>query len=808
MLKNYFKVALRNLWKSKGFTAINVIGLAVGIGVCLLIVLYVMDEASYDRYNAKAERTYRIGAEIYFNNTLFDAVVTPKPMALTMKKDYPQVEEMARVGYSGDILVKKGNSWIQDHHLAFADSTIFRVFTLPMVAGDPMTALNEPHSIVIDESAARRYFNTTDVLGKTLEMENKNLCKITGVIKDMPKQSHFHLSFIRTMRDAWHGDDNEWLSNNWYSYVVARPGESREQLQTRLNALVENYVGKELLDMLHTSTKDLNRQGNYFKYHLMPLTDIHLHSNKSYELEPNGSITYVYIFSLIAALILVIACVNFMNLSTARSANRAKEVGIRKVAGSTRGHLIIQFLTESVLLSFFALLLALGVAAALLPLFNGLAGKELHFTTLFSSRLLPLLILLVFFVGCLAGSYPAFYLSSFQPIAVLKGRIAAGFRSSWLRSSLVVVQFAISIGLIVCTIVIYRQLNFIRTREVGFNREQVLVIHRAYLAGNPVLTFRKEVERLPGVSGAALSGDLPTMGGGYNQNAWFKDASMDMKRGVVLTSLNVDEHYIPTLGMQMAAGRNFSPVEFASDSTGIILNEAAAALLGFKESVGARLYRPGDSLKGSIPYHVIGVVKNFNFSSMHDLVGPLVMNLGDNRGSMAIRLQRGDPTNLLHQVEAKWQSMAQGVPFDYTFMDNDFNNLYRAEQQTGKVFITFAVFAILIACLGLFGLVTYAAEQRTKEIGIRKVLGARVGGIVLLLSRDFTRLVLVASVIAFPFAWWFMHGWLQGFAYRTGISWWIFVAAGLLAIAIALLTVSLQTIRAAVANPVRSLRSE
>ena len=808
MLKNYLKVALRNLWKSKGFTAINVIGLAVGLGVSLLIVLYVMDETSYDRYNAKADRIYRIEAEIFFNNTLFNAAITPKPMALMMKKDYPQVEDMCRMGFSGDILVKKGNTWIQDHHLAFADSTLFRVFTIPMIAGDPVTALNEPHSIVIDESAARRYFNTTDVLGKTLELENKTLCKITGVIRDMPRQSHFHLSFIRSMRDTWHGDDNEWLSNNWYSYILARPGETREKLQTRLDGLVENYVGKELLDMLHASTKDLSRQGNYFRYRLTPLTDIHLHSSRSYEQEANGSITYVYIFSLIAILILVIACVNFMNLSTARSANRAKEVGIRKVAGSTRGHLIAQFLTESVLLSLFALLVSLGICALLLPLFNGLSGKQLYFSTLFSTRLLPLLIVLVFLVGCLAGSYPAFYLSSFQPIAVLKGKIAAGFRSSWLRSSLVVLQFTISIGLIVCTIVIYRQLNYIRTREVGFNREQVLVIHRAYLAGDPVKTFRKEVARMPGVTDASLSGDLPTVGGGYNQNGWFKDASMDMKRGVVLTSLNIDEHYVPTLGMKMVAGRNFSPVEFASDSTGILLNQAAVALLGFKDPIGARLYRPGDSLKNSIPFHVIGVVGNFNFSSMHDTVGPVVMNLNDNRGSMAVRFQPGDPGNLVRQVEAKWQSMAQGVPFDYTFMDSDFNNLYRAEQQTGQVFITFAVFAILTACLGLFGLVTYAAEQRTKEIGIRKVLGARVGGIVLLLSKDFTRLVIIASLIAFPIAWWFMHGWLQSFAYRVGISWWIFVAAGVIAVAIALVTVSLQTVRAAVANPVKSLRSE
>ena len=808
MLKNYLKVALRNLWKSKGFTAINIIGLAAGIAVCLLIVLYVTDELSYDRFNTKADRIYRLDADIYFNNTLFTAAVSPKPMASTIKKDYPQIEEMVRVGSVNDILVKKGNNWISDKHLALADSTFFKVFSIPMIAGDPMTALNEPNSIVIDESAARRYFNSTDVLGKSLELENHTICKVTGVFRDFPRQSHFHLSFIRPLRDGWQGDVNDWLSNNYYSYILVKPGVSKAFAQRAVDATVNNYLGKQMQDLLHASLQDLARQGGYFKYHLMPLTDIHLHSNKSYEIEPNGNISYVYIFSFIAILILVIACVNFMNLSTARSANRAKEVGIRKVAGSSRGHLIAQFLTESVLLSLFSLLLALGIAVVLLPLFNDLAGKELHAGMLFSSRLLPLLVVLVFLVGCLAGSYPAFYLSSFQPIHVLKGKVAAGFRSSWLRSSLVVFQFFISIGLIISTIVIYQQLTYIRSRSIGYNRDQVLVIHNAYLMGDPVKTFRKELVHLSGVADATLSNDLPSRGGGYSQNGWFRDASLDTKRVIVLTTMWMDEHYIPTLGMQLVNGRNFAPVDYPTDSTGIILNQAAVQLLGLKEPLGTKLYRPNDNLKSSVELHVIGVVKDFNYSSMHEKVGPLVMCLGDNRGMMAVRLHAGNPSGLVRQVEAKWTSMADGVPFNYTFMDNDFNNLYHADQQTGQVFITFAIFAILIACLGLFGLVTYAAEQRTKEIGIRKVLGARVGGIVTLLSKDFTWLVGIASLVAFPVAWWAMNQWLQSFAYRIGISWWIFVAAGLIAITIALVTVSFQTIRAAVANPVKSLRSE
>lgn len=806
MLRNYLKVALRNLWKSKGFTAINIIGLAAGLGVCLLIVLYVTDEMSYDRFNVHADRVYRLDADIYFNGTQFSAAISPKPLAYTLAKECPQVEQMTRVNIQNDILIKKGGEWIRDHHVAFADSTFFKVFSIPMVKGDPNTALNEPNAVVIDESAARRYFNKTDVIGKTLEMENKTLCKVTGVMHDFPRQSHFHLSFIRPVRDSYQGDNDRWLSNNWYSYILVRPGVDRGFLQSRVNATVDKYLGRQLQEMLHTSIADMNHQGAHFIYHLMPLTDIHLHSNKSYEAEPNGNINYIYIFSFIAVLILVIACVNFMNLTTARSAGRAKEVGIRKVAGSTRAHLIAQFLTESVLLSFFSLLLALGIALLLLPMFNQLAGKELHAGSLFSVRFLALLVSLIFLVGCLAGSYPAFYLSSFQPILVLKGRIASGFKGGLLRSILVVGQFVISIGLIVSTIVINNQLNYIRNREVGFDRDQVLVIHNAYLAGDPVKTFRKELTQLTGVANATLSGDLPTQGGGYDQEGWFRTASMDTKGAVVLTNLFVDNNYVPTLGMKIVKGRNFSP-DFPTDTMGIILNESAVGLLGWKDPINQTFYRPGDSMK-SVAYHVIGVVKDFNFSSMHDKVGPLVINLSDNRGSLAVRLRGGDIFATVGEIESKWKAMANGVPFSYTFMDDDFNRLYQSEKQTGQLFISFAVFAIFIACLGLLGLVTYAAEQRTKEIGIRKVLGARVSGIVGLLSKDFALLVGIAALIAFPVAWWAMYKWLQTFAYRTVISWWIFLVAGLTALAIALLTVSIQTIRAAVANPVRSLRSE
>ena len=816
MFKNYLKVAIRNLWKNKVFSAINIVGLSAGLAVCLLIVLYVKDELSYDNYNVQAKNIYRLDADIAFNGTQFTSVTTPAPLAPMLMKDYPQIVQYVRLRNFGDIVIKKDNQNIQNHNAIFADSTFFQVFSIPMLAGNRLTALNEPNSIVIDETTAKKYFshdaanNLTDVLGKTLYVDNSVNCKITGVIKDIPSQSHFHFSFIRPMHDTYHDDQGDWLSNNYASYVLVRPGVTQASLQDKVNATIDNYLAKQLEQVLHTKANDLKKAGNHFIYPVMPLTDIHLYSNKSQEFEANGNIAYVYIFSLIAIFILLIACVNFMNLSTARSANRAKEVGIRKVAGSLRSDLIIQFLTESVLMSFFSLLLALGIAALLLPLFNQLAGKQMSVVTLFSSWLFPVLIALIIVVGCIAGSYPAFYLSSFQPVRVLKGNIAKGFKSSWLRSGLVIFQFFISITLIVGTIVIYNQLNYIRSREIGYNRDQVLVIYNTSPLDKQIKAFRQEMSKIPGVQSASIAGSLPTETS-YNQNGWFRDPGLDAKQVTIMTDFYVDQNYIPTLGMHMAEGRNFSP-DFLTDSSAIILNETAAKLLGFKNPLHETLYRPdGYASNGgftSKAYHIVGVVKDFNFSSMHDKVGPMVIELSENYGVVAMRINTKNIPALISQVQNKWNSMAPGQPFNYTFLDADFNKIYDAEQRTGKLFISFALFAIFIACLGLFGLVTYAAEQRVKEIGIRKLLGASVTEIVTMISKDFVKLVLIALVIAFPVAWWMMNKWLQSFAYRINISWWVFVLAGLLIIAIALITVSFQAIKAAIANPAKSLKTE
>lgn len=814
MFKSYFKTALRSMRKNIGFTTLNITGLAAGLAVCLLIVLYVKDELSYDRYNVNAGRIYRIDEDLYLNNTRYDAASTSKFFGPTLVANYPRIEQMVRFRNQGDLFVRKGKDHILDHHFTFADSTIFKVFTLPMIAGDPNTALNSPHSIVIDESAARRYFNSTDVVGRTLEVgSNNEPLKITGVMRDMPEQSQFHFSFIRPIREAYSFNDpsdNNWVSNPYYTYILVQPGTTPAEVQKDVDEVVNHNIGPELQAMFRTSAADLEKTGSHFRCRIFPLTDVHLHSNKSNELEANSNIQYVYIFSAIAVLILLIACVNFMNLSTARSANRAREVGIRKVAGSTKAQLVLQFLTESILLSLFSLVLAFGIAVLLLPVFNQLAGKSLQPNVLFSGGFLPILILLVVVVGCLAGSYPAFYLSSFQPIQVLKGKVAAGFKRSWLRSSLVVFQFFISIGLIISTLVIYRQLHYIRNKEVGFNRDQVLVIHDAWSLGQDGMgNLRRSLLTLAGVTDATITPDMPTVDGQYWQEGWFPDASLDASKAIIMTTLRADDHYVPTLGMQIAEGRNFNLAQFPTDSTAIIINEAAVAALGMKgDPLNLVLYNHDDKFN-TITYHVIGVVKNFNYSSMHNNIHPLIMVVNTpNWSGMAVRFHTNDIPGLIRQVETKFHAIKQGLPFSYSFMDDDFNKLYHAEQQTGHIFITFAVFAILIACLGLFGLVTYAAEQRTKEIGIRKVLGASVSGIVSLLGRDFTMLVGIAALIAFPASWWAMYKWLETFAYRTQINWWIFPAAGTVALSIALLTVSIQAIRAAIANPVKSLRNE
>ena len=782
-------------------------GLAVGLATCLMILLYVLDELNYDKFNTKADRIYRLNNEIRFGQNYGLSAQNPALMGPEIVKEFPQVEQYTRLRWHGGFLVKKGENNVQENSIAYADSTLFEVFSLPVIDGNAKTALTEPHSMVITESIARKYFNRTEVVGKTLTINNKDIYKITAVIKDIPRQSHFQFDFFLPFIENPDSRSDDWLSENYNTYILLRKAEKPGALTTQINAMNDRFIGPELQNVIHLSLADFKKGGGFVKISTVPLLDIHLHSNINGELYPNGSIQFVYIFSSIAVFILLIACINFMNLATASSANRAREVGVRKVLGSLQSNLIGQFLTESLLISFIALVLAIGFACLILPYFNQLAQKQIQISALFQPAMLLSLLALMFVVGILAGSYPAFVLSAYKPVEVLKGSFTSGFKGSWLKNSLVVFQFVISIFLIASTIVIYSQLGYIRNRDIGFNRKQILVINGTGSLGNRVDAFKEDLLHLKGVQAITASGYLPT-NFVRNNNAFFTSPTFEQNSSVSMQDWGVDEHYIPTLGIQLELGRNFSS-QFPTDSGAVIINEAAARLMGNKNLFNKPIYQFADIKTKKVQvYHIIGVMKNFNFSTLRDAVTPLGLFLRKDEWSILVRYNASDAARVVNEIRIKWRSFVPAEPFDYTFMDDQFNELYNGEKQTGQIFITFAILAILIASLGLLGLVTYAAAQRTREIGIRKVLGATVAGIVAMITKDFLKLVLLASLIAFPFIWLAMNKWLQGFAYRIGISWWIFLTAAFVALLIALLTVSYQSIRAALTNPVKSLRSE
>ncbi|QEC44989.1 ABC transporter permease [Pseudobacter ginsenosidimutans] len=806
MFRNYWKIALRSLWKNKSFSALNITGLAMGLAACLLILLYVKDELSFDKYNTNADRIYRIDTDIRFGGSDFLIATGPDPLAKVLKDEFPQIEAVARFRGQGNQLFRKGTENIMEDRVIYADASIFDVFTLPVLDGNPRRALQQPNTVVITESTARKYFGKTTVAGQYLETGNRNL-QIAGVIRDLPATSHFKYDFFISLETLEESRRNHWLGNNFNTYFLLKEGAGPETVQAGLRGIVVKHVAPQLKGLLNSTLDELEKKGDHIRYDIRPLTSIHLHSDLIAELGANSNVQYVYIFSAVALFILLIACVNFMNLSTARSSNRAREVGVRKVMGSLRRSLVMQFLMESIVISIVSLLLALILAWSFLPWFNQLSGKSIDFAKEITPGVGLILIGFAIVVGIIAGSYPAFFLSSFQPIKVLKGKLAAGFRTGWMRNSLVVFQFGISIFLIIGTVVIYNQLNYIRNKKTGFNREQVLIVNDAQILGNKSTLFKDEVKRSGIARDVTMTGYLPTSSD-RNTDVVFKDATATSSNSVSLQIWAVDEDYVPTLGMEMAAGRNFSR-DFPTDSSAVLINEAAAKIFGYTNPVGQTIYMPDGYIGSSnSPYTIVGVVKDFNFNSMRETVGPLLLQNRFDRGSVAIRIPAGNQQTAVDKVRDIWKGIAPDQPFRFTFMDEDFNRIYEAEQRTGKISLAFSILAVMIACLGLFGLAAYAAEQRTKEIGIRKVLGASVGGIVQLLSKDFLKLVFIAELIAFPFAWWAMNNWLQHFAYRSAISWWVFAGTAIVTLLIAILTVSFQAIRAALSNPVESLRNE
>lgn len=816
MLRNYLTIALRNLRKHSFYTFINILGLAVGIASCLIIVAYIVHETSYDKHYADADRIYRVENEIKFGPNHMMLAVTPGPLAEAFRNDYPEVESVGRFWDDGSMLLKRVDQNIKETQTVYADSSIFSVFSIPFVEGNRREALKDPFTMVISQRAARKYFPNESALGQTLIVENKDAYKITGVYEDMPKTAHFQFDFMLALVSIPYHKDDQWLSNNFTTYVKLKPGASPEGLIAKFPQMVDKYAGPQARAALggEFTMEQFRASGNKIDYTLQPVTRIHLHSDRIGELSPNSDITYIYLFGAIALFILIIACINFMNLSTARSANRAKEVGVRKVMGSLRVHLIRQFLTESILLTAFSFLLALGIAWLVLPSFNDLAGISLALPFGESSFWIQLMTA-VLLVGLMAGLYPSFFLSAFKPANVLKGNLSLGMKSGWVRSTLVVFQFSISIALIIGTIAVNRQLAFIQEKKIGFNKDQVIVIKDAYGMGDQVRAFRDEVAKDSRIISGTVTSFLPVSGTSRSDNTFWPDGVQPTQENLVsIQCWRIDHDFIKTLGMNLRHGRDFS-LDFPSDSSAVILNESALPLFGLTgDPIGKFINTWGDA-GGNQPdaanprkYKVVGVVENFHFESMRQSITPLALFLDRSIGMVSFRFQAQNTQEVIGAIQAVWEKMAPGMPFSYSFLDEDFEHMYEAEQRLSKIFLIFAGLAIIIACLGLFALTAFTAEQRTKEIGIRKVMGASVSSIMFLLSKEFGRLIIIAFVLAVPLAWYGIRTWLSTYTYRVDIGVLIYVFAGVLAFVIAWLTMGYQSFRAATSDPVRSLRSE
>lgn len=809
MISNHFKIAYRQLSKQKMYAAIKVGGFAFSIAACILIAVYINNETSYDQSYPDADRIYRVVGQFKNNGVILKGVSLPAPFGKVLETDFPEVEESARImpnplfDGAGSNEVRTPDKVLNTHEEGFtyADQEILDLLQLPMVYGDRAHALDEPYTMVISKKKADKYFPNQNPVGKIIILNNdaNKPYKIGGVMQDLPATSHLQYDFLLTLqnKELWKGEQASWSSNNYTDYIKIRRGANINLLEKKV---AKTFLIKYLIPELRKAgNKAADGMTEKVSFHLQRINDVNL---KSYDIHDNlshGDIRFIWLFAGIAGFILIIACINFINLSTAKSANRAKEVGLRKVIGSTRGELIKQFLTESLLYSFLSFIVALVLAALLLPYFNILAEKSLSIP--FSAWwFLPSLLLSAVVVGLVAGAYPALYLSGFKPINVLKGKLSTGSKSSYLRNGLVVFQFATSIILVIGTLVIYNQMQFILNKKLGYDKSQVVMLQGTNMLGNSVKDMKTELLKISAVKSVSVSDFLPVAGTKRNGNVFYNEGKAQEDIGMSGQFWDVDHDYIKTMGMKLVAGRDFS-TEMAADSQAVIINQAMVQKLHLKNPVGKRI------TNGAV-YTVIGVVQDFNFESLRNNVDGLVMHLGNSPSIVSVKLNTGDMRNTLADIGTLWKKFSPAQPLRYTFLDERFAAMYADVQRMARIFTSFAILAIVIACLGLFGLSAFMSEQRSKEIGIRKVLGASISNITTLLSIDFIKLVAVAIVIASPIAWWGMNKWLQDFASRTPIQWWVFVLAAFAAIFIALITVSFQSVKAALMNPVKSLKAE
>ncbi|MES2107397.1 MAG: ABC transporter permease [Bacteroidota bacterium] len=793
MIRNYIKIAFRNLWRHKSFSLINIIGLAVGLSAFMLIAIYVSFELSYDKFHDKADQVYRLNADIRSANDVMKLSSSSAPMGPALKADFPEVLDYTRIFATGG-LVSVGNQMYQENRMYFADPSFFDVFSFPLLKGDAKTALKEPNTVVLTETIARKYFGTADPMGKTLITFGKTPVKVTGVAKDAPANTQFKFDILYSVISIEKLNAN--ILQNWgdfdnFTFLLLRKGTAPAKLQARFPSFLEKHIS------------EANRKsGQNYALFLMPIKDAYMDPRGGLE---QGSMSNVYIFSIVALFILLIAAINFINLTTARATERAKEVGVRKVIGAARSQLTVQFLGESIIICLVSFIAAAVLVNTVLPMFNQLAGKTLGHS-IFEGGNLAILFAISLLIGLAAGAYPALALSAFKPVVVLKGKFSTSSKGTLLRKGLVVFQFAISIVLIVGTIVVYNQLTYMRSQSLGFDKNQMVNID--FGGDDNVLksyiSIKNEFKSIPNVQSITLASSIPGAG---SANA---HSEMENRQGAMqplnINMYNVDYDYIKVFGMKIVAGRAFS-TDFPTDSTkSIVINEATVKLLGYKspnDAIGKKFSQWGR--EGQI----VGVVKDFHYRSLQTDVEPLNMRVNpSNGGSFTLKISGNNVPATLKAIEDKWKVLIPQRPFSYYFVDQNFNKQYASEERFGQLFMYFAVLAIFISCLGLLGLASYSTLQRTREIGIRKVLGASIPGIVNMLSREFLLLVFIAALIAFPVSWYGMNSWLKGFAYRQNISWLVFAAAGMLAFMIAILTVSFQAIKASLANPVKSLRSE
>jgi len=796
MIKNYMKTALRNFQKHKGFTFINIMGFAVGLTCCLLILIYVCHELSYDQYHENADRIYRIVQDIrtQTSNRVF-APISPM-VAPTLKKDFPQVEQAARLFPQGNVLVKWDDKKFYETNLMVADNEIFEVLTIPFIKGNPEHALNRPLTIVISQTTAEKYFGTEDPVGKTLKVNNSDF-EVTGMVVDAPDNTHLKYNLIVSMETLSKWDEmSNWHSTMFYTYLKLKSHVDFENFSKQVIHLADKYIGDTL-----------EKWGEEYHYMLQPVSSIHLNSHLRYEMEPSGNPLYITIFSLVGAFILVIACLNFMNLSTARASNRAKEVGLRKVIGAKRNDLINQFLGESLLVVLLSLGLGLLTARLSIPVINRLFGATLSFEDLMN---LPVILALIgggILVGMGAGIYPAFLLSSFKPATTLKGVTIPVSKGFHLRTVLVVLQFTISVVLIIGTIIVYKQFDFMKSQYLGFDKEQkiILPLRGGISIKENYETVKDMFLKHPSVKNVSASSSVPGRG---VSNFAIKLVGEEDDKNQSMFHLYFDHDFVPDYKIKILAGRSFKK-ELSTDVRGaFLINEAAVKAFGWsspEEALNKRL-QTGYGVRVN---SIIGVTQNFHYRGLQSEVEPLVMEyMPDAFRYLTLSIDISNMNSTLSFVQSQWKSLFPGNPFESFFLDSDFDSQYEAEEKMGSIFGIFTGLGLFIACLGLLGLASFSAASRTKEIGIRKVLGASVSGIVVMMSKQFAKWILLANLIAWPMAYLAMHRWLQNFAYRTSLNIWIFIGAGILSLLIALLSVGYQSVKAAAVNPVDSLRYE